>query len=193
MEKAKKIKLVFGIGNPGPEYEGTRHNFGLDLVRHQLQAERPFPLGSYGKRDRLILASANTFVNESGKAVKLLQQLVKCKPEEILVVHDEADLPFLWLKLSFARSAAGHKGVESIIRALKTDKFWRLRLGIQGTPGQDPRRIKRKQAMDIILKKLRGPELDAWKRARRRFGQILDRLGEVSPDKLNFSQQFLVE
>lgn len=193
MQKYKKIKLIFGPGNVGSEYENTRHNFGRDLIKNadlrgldaDSRGQTELNFSAYRKYGGLILSWGRVFVNESGKAIGELIKKFKLKPEEILVIHDEADLPFLWLKLSFGKKAAGHKGIESIRRALKTYDFWRLRIGIQGK--------KRKPAMEIILKKLKGDEEKLWIQAKKKFGEILNRLKEATPDRLNIPQKFFIE
>lgn len=112
------MKLLFGIGNPGKEYENTRHNVGWAFVDH------------VGPMHGFICATSETFVNLSGATVKKLKAKHKIKNEDIIIVHDDLDIEFGKFKLSFDRSSAGHKGVQSIIDALKTQKFWRLRIGI---------------------------------------------------------------
>ena len=104
-------KLIFGIGNPGKEYEGTRHNIG-----------RAFAAYAGGHE-------SDVFVNVSGPAVKKLKSKLKLKNEDICIVHDDLDIEFGKFKFSFDRNSAGHKGVQSVMDALKTKKFWRLRLG----------------------------------------------------------------
>ncbi len=106
------MKLLFGIGNPDKEYDGTRHNVGRAFVAHEHGYE------------------SDVFVNNSGGAVKKLKAKLKVKNEDIIIAHDDLDIEFGKFKLSFDRNSAGHKGVQSIIDALKTKKFWRLRFGI---------------------------------------------------------------
>jgi len=137
------IKLIVGLGNPGGEYENTRHNMGfifIDKLPEQL-------------KNKVIIAKPQTFINNSGTAVLALVKKEKIKPENILIVHDDIDIAWGNFKFSFGRSSAGHKGVESIIKALKTKNFWRLRIGIQPT-------LKKHTSADkIILKKFTSAEL----------------------------------
>ena len=86
-----------------------------------------------GKLQDVILAKPNTFMNESGLAISLLCSFYKISPEEVLIVHDEIDLPLGKTKIRFGGGTAGHKGVTSVMEKLGTDKFWRLRLGIGST------------------------------------------------------------
>lgn len=148
-----QIKLIIGLGNPGKEYENTRHNLGflfIDEIENFLPAGDA-PKGQ--KNKKIILAKTQTFMNKSGAAVLSLLKKFKIKPENVLVVHDDIDILLGKFKLSFGRRSAGHKGVESVIKTLKTKNFWRLRIGIQ------PKQATRTKANKIILKKLTPGEL----------------------------------
>jgi len=133
------MKLIVGLGNPGKEYDGTRHNIGFRIVDYinkeyggdfildkKLSAEV-----SEIKIDsaKVLLAKPQIFVNKSGEAINKLFKSLKSKVKDLVVIHDDLDIPFGKVKLSFSRSSAGHKGVESVIRALKSDKFYRIRIG----------------------------------------------------------------
>src|SRR3989344_6610671 len=143
-----KIKLIVGLGNPGKEYERTRHNVGFLFIEI---------LENNFKNKKIILAKSQNFMNESGKAVATLIKLYKLNPENVLIVHDDIDILWGDFKFSFGRSSAGHKGVESVIKSLKTKNFWRLRIGIQPT-------IKKHTKADkIILKKFTRKELEELK------------------------------
>ena len=153
-----KIKLIVGLGNPGKEYERTRHNVGFLFIEI---------LENNFKNKKIILAKSQNFMNESGKAVATLIKLYKLNPENVLIVHDDIDILWGDFKFSFGRSSAGHKGVESVIKSLKTKNFWRLRIGIQPT-------LKKHTTADkIILKKFTPAELNTlnqtMKKARSRF------------------------
>lgn len=185
MKNPEKIKLIFGLGNPEPKFEHTRHNFGRDLVRAFMSKPISTDVFTYAKVGHLYLAIGSTYMNESGQAVKAAVKFFKIKPAELLIVSDEADLPLFWSKFAFGQTVAGHKGVESVVKALKTNKFWRLRLGIQGK--------KRKKAETIILKKLTPAEMLVWRKVRKRFGQILDLLQQKPIPKLSLSRTFLLD
>jgi len=133
--------LIVGLGNPGKEFERTRHNLGFRVL-DCLQKKWSFPLfvldkkvfsliskGNFLKKE-IILAKPQTFMNSSGKAVKGIKTKFKLKTENIIVIHDEMDLSLGKVKFSFKKGAAGHKGVLSIIQALKTKNFFRYRIGI---------------------------------------------------------------
>ena len=150
-----KIKLIIGLGNPGKEYERTKHNAGF-LFIDELENESFPPTGDVpkGQKIKITLAKSQSFMNESGKAVADLIKFYKLKPENTLIVHDDIDILWGNYKFSFGRSSAGHKGVESIIKSLKTKNFWRLRIGIQ--PAFAKKHVK---ADKIILKKFTPAEL----------------------------------
>ncbi len=138
------IKLFVGLGNPGPEYEDTRHNAGfwwLDALARDLKLSLAPDRGYHGLVARSTIAGApawllapQTFMNLSGKSVAALARFYKIAPENILVVHDELDLPPGQAKLKFGGSHAGHNGLRDIHAQLGTGDYWRLRLGI-GHPG----------------------------------------------------------
>lgn len=135
--------LIIGLGNPEEKYKGTRHNIGREIVLAAQKAMR-FPDFKFEKKwnaqiserktgkEKVILLLPDTFMNKSGNAVAPVTRFFKVKPPEVFVVHDDADIPLRKAKLSFGKHSAGHKGVESVIRALKTRDFWRFRIGIAG-------------------------------------------------------------
>lgn len=138
------IRLLVGLGNPGPEYEGTRHNAGFwwleeaarrlktslvpERAYHGLASRVNRPLGS------VWLLAPMTYMNLSGKSVAALARFFKIAPQEILVVHDELDLAPGQMKLKLGGSHAGHNGLKDIHAQLGSADYWRLRLGI-GHPG----------------------------------------------------------
>lgn len=155
------MKLVVGLGNPGPEHDGTRHNAGFRWVDRlaalgqvRLRQEARF----HGQAAKLAeagrecwLLKPNTFMNLSGRAVQALSQFYKIVPEEILVVHDELDLPPGEVRLKKGGGVAGHNGLKDVAAHLGPD-FWRLRIGI-GHPGD------RGQVSNYVLKAPRKEEM----------------------------------
>lgn len=139
------IRLIVGLGNPGREYETTRHNVGFvwvdELAREQkmhFNIDSKFHgLSARGKvgDDELWLLKPQTFMNLSGRAVGALAQFYKITPAEILVVHDELDLAPGIARLKLGGGHGGHNGLKDIIAQLGSKDFWRLRLGI-GHPGE---------------------------------------------------------
>lgn len=136
--------------NPGPRYDGTRHNVGGRIVeliadRHRLKFKRA-RLGIRAQvaeanlgGSRAVVALPTTFMNESGQAVGPLVRYFRCEPDRLLVVHDDIDLPFAKLRVQHGRGPGGQNGVASIIKTLGTNEFWRLKFGVGRPPGsKDP-------------------------------------------------------
>jgi len=138
------IRLLVGLGNPGAEYEATRHNAGfwwIDAVAARLSvrlAADKASAGLVGRASRpdgpVWLLEPQTFMNASGRSVAALARFYKITPQEILVVHDELDLLPGQMRLKFGGSHAGHNGLRDIHAQLGSADYWRLRLGI-GHPG----------------------------------------------------------
>lgn len=136
--------LVVGLGNPGGEYEFTPHNLGFMVIdrlaeRHGIRVSRKenmslVGLGSIDEK-RVALAQPQTFMNLSGPSVKGLLERYELKPDRLIVIYDELDLPWGTLRIRPKGSAAGHKGVKSVIGSLGTNEFARVRLGIH--PGRE--------------------------------------------------------
>ena len=154
--------LVVGLGNPGPKYETTRHNVGqmaLDVLAERMRTTfsphkanarvaegRPVPGGP-----KLILAKSNGYMNTSGGPVSALAKYFGITPEQVIVLHDELDLPFDTLKLKQGGGHGGHNGLRDIAKALATPEFLRVRIGIGRPPGQqDP--------ADFVLKPFSSSE-----------------------------------
>lgn len=169
-----QIKAIVGLGNPGDKYAKTLHNIGFwytdELLRmfanasfskekklHGEQVIVQCPAGPY-KGERLVLLKPDTFMNNSGQAVVALCQFYKIKPQEILVAHDELDLPAGTVKMKQGGGHGGHNGLRSIVQHVGAD-FMRLRLGI-GHPGHkdevlsyvlNPARKEQQPALDDML------------------------------------------
>lgn len=130
------IQLIVGLGNPGSEYQQTRHNIGFLAIDHlaknlgiSLSPERRFK-GIYGEKKPTRLLKPTTFMNLSGQSVGLCCQWYKISPAAVLVIYDDMDLPFGKLRIRPSGSAGGHNGIKSIIQELGTQDFPRLRVGI---------------------------------------------------------------
>ena len=142
-----RMKVIVGLGNPGPQYAETRHNIGFlltDLLAesHKLIFHPKFQgLLAEGIADgeRLYLLKPQTFMNLSGRSVRELVNFYKIAGEDLLIVHDDMDLPLGKIRLRNQGSAGGHNGIKSILAELGTEKFWRLKLGVGRPPlGWDP-------------------------------------------------------
>ncbi len=183
--ESKKVKLIIGLGNPGKEYEKTRHNAGILFIQNKISENSPegsrqsgtcgaskFQIPNskkfeYIKINNLIFLKLLTFMNDSGRAVKEAVKYFKIKPEELLVVRDDSDIIFGNYKLKFNSGSGGHKGVESIINYLKTKSFWQLKIGVrdkrhvrdkrQGT--RDKGQGTRIKAGEFVLKKFSKNDL----------------------------------
>ncbi|HEU4708013.1 MAG TPA: aminoacyl-tRNA hydrolase [Methylophilaceae bacterium] len=149
-----RIQLIVGLGNPGPEYEATRHNAGFwwvdqvaEVLGARLSQEAKF-LGQAAKArscsSDVWLLKPSTFMNRSGQSVAALANFYKIPPEAILVVHDELDLPPGTAKIKKGGGNGGHNGLKDISAHLGTQDYWRLRLGI-GHPGD------RKAVVNYVL------------------------------------------
>jgi PTH1 family peptidyl-tRNA hydrolase len=150
------IKLLVGLGNPGNEYEDTRHNAGfwwIDAVARELKVSLVPERSYHGlvarttvKGQTVWLLEPQTFMNLSGKSVAALARFFKIQPQEILVAHDELDISPGEAKLKLGGSHAGHNGLRDIHAQLGTADYWRLRLGV-GHPGE------KSEVVNWVLKK----------------------------------------
>ena len=161
------MRVVIGLRNPGPEYERTRHNVGAEVVE-SLAANLGEKLGRGPSRTRcstaestvggtkVVLAVPLTYMNESGGPVRSLAEYFGVTGENLLIIHDDIDLPFGRLRLQVAGGSGGHNGIRSVESALGTKEFSRLKFGVGRPPGpQDP--------ADFVLRtftKSERPEVD---------------------------------
>ncbi len=137
----ESMVLIVGLGNPGRKYQETRHNIGFYVIDEFLK-ENSFPKFKFAKKfnaeisegilggEKILLAKPQTFMNLSGKSVKPLTNFYKITPPGLVVIHDDIDILLGKIRISKGRGAAGHKGVESIIRELRTKNFVRFRIGV---------------------------------------------------------------
>lgn len=179
--------IIVGLGNPGEEYINTRHNTGriaVDALAKRIDEQDSFKEDKKLKAEvaktkigkhAAILIKPNTFMNKSGDAVRS-QIKNKKQAETLVVVHDDLDLPFGKIKISFNKSAGGHRGVQSIIRAVKTEAFIRMRIGISPTTpsGKMKKPLGEKAVEDLILGKFKPAELDALKKIMKRAAEGLE-------------------
>ncbi|MEK7569379.1 MAG: aminoacyl-tRNA hydrolase [Patescibacteria group bacterium] len=169
------MKLVVGLGNPGEEYENTRHNTGRTvgaLVEKKLDDKK------------IKFLYPDNFMNNSGRAIA---PLLKSKKDRkgLIVIYDDLDLPLGKFKISFNRSAGGHRGLASIIRALKSEEFLRIRVGI--TPSTPSGKLKKprgeKEVIKFILDKFKPAELETLKKLSKKIAEAIEVIFSESKEK----------
>lgn len=193
--------IIVGLGNPGEEYVDTRHNSGR-MVVEQFRKKNDFPQWSEDKslkalvskgtrgKDKVVLIEPDNFMNVSGKSVAPIVKNAK-DAERTIVVYDDLDLPLGTMKISFNRSSGGHKGLESIIKALKTTAFVRLRIGIcPVTPSGKAKKPKGEDVLlDFIVGQFKKTEAEAMKKITKKGAEalalILDEGREIAAGKVN--------
>lgn len=161
------IKMVVGLGNPGPEYEGTRHNAGflvLDRVASDFGANywksECGALVAHVRHgaDELVLAKPQSFMNTSGGPVSKLAAAYKIKPSEILVIHDDMDLEPGSIRVKVGGGHAGHNGLKSIHAKLGSNEYTRVRVGLGHPPGK-------KRVVDFVLQVPKGTDAENFEQA----------------------------
>lgn len=168
------MKIVVGLGNPGTEYESTRHNTGRIIVS----------LISEKVNGKIKFITPDTFMNNSGRAVA---PFIKTKKdlENLVVIYDDMDLPLGTVKISFNRSSGGHNGVGSIIKSVKSEAFVRIRVGV--SPMTPTGKIKKPKGEDKILKFLLGEfkkeEIAIIKKLSKKIIEIVEVIFEEGKDK----------
>ncbi len=177
------MKLVVGLGNPGKEYENTRHNTGRILVGILEKKLEDLPrLGKAGKKIKFI--TPDTFMNNSGKAVA---PLIKTKKDlkDLVVIYDDIDLPLGKIKISFNRSSGGHNGLGSIIKSLKSEEFLRIRVGISpATPKGVVKKPKGDKAvLNFLLGEYKKPELETIKKLSKKVAEAVETIFSESKEK----------
>jgi PTH1 family peptidyl-tRNA hydrolase len=138
------VKLIVGLGNPGPKYQVTRHNIGflfIDALVEVFEGKRNFKNEFKAETQKIkvgdeqvLLVKPQTFMNLSGESVQPILEFYKLEPKDLLVVHDEVDQPFGALKFAIKRGHGGHNGIRNIHQVLGTDDYARLRLGVGRPP-----------------------------------------------------------
>ncbi|MBI4086563.1 aminoacyl-tRNA hydrolase [Candidatus Kaiserbacteria bacterium] len=177
---------IVGLGNPGEEYEATRHNTGRIVLAYFLKKQHlPEPIeskkyaslvseGDCGGEDVFVLWP-ETYMNKSGSAVAKAISSAK-KAKNLIVVYDDLDLPLGTMKISFGRGSGGHKGVESIIKALKTRDFIRIRVGIAPTTpsGKLKKPKDEEKIIDFLMGEFKKPEQEALKKISKQVGEAIE-------------------
>jgi len=175
---------IVGLGNPGGEYTNTKHNVGrmvIDLLSDEYGIEMKEHKASTSEKgagviegEKVTLLSPNTFMNKSGSSVSKVVKSVKAA-EKMIVIYDELDMPLGKIKISFGGGSGGHKGVDSIMRGLKTKDFIRLRVGISAaTPGG---KLKKPKGEDKVIKHLMsdfGKDKTVWNKTKKKARQAIE-------------------
>jgi PTH1 family peptidyl-tRNA hydrolase len=181
--------MVVGLGNPGPEYRGTRHNVGFEVIdmlaeRHRIKLDRSkhqarYGIGTIGETS-VLLVKPLTYMNLSGRAVAPFARDYTLKPERILVVADDLDLVTGRVRLKPKGSAGGHNGHKSLIASLGTQEYPRLKIGIGS--------VDRSQTIDHVLGAFKGDERDAIAIALKRAAETVERVLQYGlEDGMNFA------
>lgn len=191
------MKLIVGLGNPGEKYANFRHNLGFTALE---EFRRKGDWGYWGiaekfkseiiKKDQIILARPQTYMNNSGLAVKLLTTYYKLPTDDLIVIYDELDLPMGKIKVRFGGAAAGHHGAESIIKALGTDQFIRIRLGIgnlktQSSEHKGAHVSAEKFVLEPFIHSEKAPVKHMLKQAIKALQMILDQGLEKAQNQFN--------
>jgi len=173
--------IIVGLGNPGEKYKNTRHNVGFQAI-DEIAANFQFSIFNFQSifnaqiskgqiaNEKIILVKPQTFMNLSGETVKTLIKNLKLKIKNLVVIHDDIDLPLGKIKISKNRGSAGHKGVKSIIKETGTKDFIRIRIGIQPKEGK-PRNVEK-----FVLRKFNKEEEKILKEAIKKSSAELAKL-----------------
>jgi PTH1 family peptidyl-tRNA hydrolase len=187
--------IIAGLGNPDQEYVGTRHNTGRMMLevfraRHDLPEweadKKSKSLVSKGEvaGEKVVLVEPETYMNKSGSALVYFVKTKKAA-EKLIVIYDDLDLPVGSIKVSFNKSSGGHRGLESIISALKTEAFLRVRVGI--SPVTAGGKLKKPKGEDGVSKHILGvfkkPEQDILKKVSKRVSDTLEMLVKEGKEK----------
>jgi len=185
--------IIAGLGNPGEEYLGTRHNTGRMAVEFYAKsrdandwkahkASNSLTSGTAVGKNLAALVLPETFMNKSGNAVAKFVKSARAA-EKLVVVYDDLDLPVGKIKVSFDRGSGGHKGIESIMRAVKTKRFTRIRIGVSPeTPGGKLKKPQGdKEVNQFILGKFKPAETDELKKVFKKVAEAIDCIVSEGP------------
>jgi PTH1 family peptidyl-tRNA hydrolase len=163
--------VVAGLGNPGEEYIGTRHNVGRDMLMYIAEKEGD-KRTLFGKKATILFP--DTYMNNSGKDIKAVVKNIKAA-EGLVVVHDEVDLPLGKVKISFGSGPGGHNGVKSVQAAVKTKDFTRIRIGISpSTPMGKLKKPDGSVLADFVLGTFKPTEQETLKKVRKTVSEALE-------------------
>jgi len=183
--------IIAGLGNPGQEYENTRHNVGRIILMSAFDNEFSFDkkinaLSSDEKigKEKVKLIAPETFMNNSGKAVAHLVKSIKAA-EKLIVIYDDFNLPLGKIRISYNRSSGGHNGLQSIIKAVKTEAFLRIRIGVAPENAKGLAKIPHgdDKIEKFILGKLKEDEVKIIKKIAKKVGEAIEMLIKEGKDK----------
>jgi PTH1 family peptidyl-tRNA hydrolase len=187
--------IVAGLGNPGEEYGGTRHNTGrivLDAVAKAFEAgefsfdKKMNALAAAGRigKEKVTFVEPETFMNKSGAAIKYLVKSPKAA-EKLVVIYDDFQLPIGRIKLSYNRSSGGHNGLESVIKAVKTEAFVRIRVGVAPENSKGNAKVPHGDAAveKFILGKFRDNELKEIKKVSKKAAEAVEMIVKEGREK----------
>lgn len=182
------MKIIIGLGNPGKQYKNTWHNLGFESLdntkelfscpdfKTDKKLEADISTGQFNN-EKIILAKPQTFMNESGRSVSKIIQYYKADTADIIVIHDDVDLPTGKIKISLDSSAGGHNGVKSIITYLKTKKIWRIRIGAK------TKKFPKIDTADYVLGKINLLQKSTIKQAIKKSTQAVEEIITKSPQE----------
>lgn len=184
---SKPETLLAGLGNPGKKYQNTPHNAGfvaLDLLVESLGVNsrawqkrwQCLSLQGVWQKKQLLFLKPQTFMNNSGLALREVFRYYKISYQSLWIIHDDLDIPLGQIKITFDRSPAGHKGIESIIKYLKTKNFYRFRIGVGPVP-------EFLEPQTYLLTPLQNPALSQLKKGLEKMTQALKFSLEACPEK----------
>lgn len=169
------MKLIVGLGNPGTKYDKTKHNTGFMAIDHYLEKnnlklDKEKFLGHWTKQkikgEDVIILEPQTYMNDSGKSIAQVVNFFKIKPEDILVIQDDMDMPVGKIRVRATGKSGGHNGIKSIIALLGTSNFNRLKIGIQHP--------QKESVVSWVLTPFKGEDQKAIEKALDKSDQIID-------------------
>jgi PTH1 family peptidyl-tRNA hydrolase len=180
------LHIIAGLGNPGQEYENTRHNTGR-IVLDYFRAVHDFPEWEEEKKtksliskskikdEQILLLEPNNFMNNSGKSLAFFS-LTKKQKEKTIVVYDDIDLPIGTIKIAFNRGSGGHNGIESVIKNLKTREFIRVRVGVSkvNSKGLTKKPKGEEAVLKFLLGKFTKEEVEVLKKVSKKVSNAID-------------------
>ena len=186
--------IIVGLGNPGEEYAETRHNAGRMVATAFIKrcdlpdvvsSKKYASLFSEGKvaKEKVIVLMPETFMNKSGAAVKSLVTSAK-KAETLVVIQDDLDMPLGKIKILFNRGSGGHRGIESIQKAIKTEGFIRVKIGISpSTPSGKTKKPDGSKILDFIVAPFKKPEAEVMKKTAKKAAEAIEMIVAEGKEK----------